>query len=95
MKTGEDNPTGEGGAEPEMTQLLITIITLYEGLILLRVVVSWFASSHSTHPARELLEKLTEPALEPVRRAFPETSGIDLSPLIVLIALELLKRLLT
>lgn len=75
--------------------LLITIITLYEGLILLRVLVSWFASPTSSHPAIELLEKLTDPLLEPARRVLPETGGIDLSPLIVLIGLELLKRILT
>ncbi len=74
--------------------LLITIITLYEGLILLRVLVSWFASPSTTHPAIELLEKLTDPVLEPARRALPDTGGIDLSPLIVLIGLELVKRLL-
>lgn len=75
--------------------MIVSLITLYEGLILLRVVLSWFTSPHNSHPAIELLNKITEPLLEPVRRALPETSGIDLSPLIVLIGLELIKRLLT
>lgn len=78
-----------------ITGLLVSIITIYEGLILIRVVLSWFTSPHETHPLIELLHKLTEPLLEPVRRALPETSGIDLSPLLVLIGLELIKRLLT
>ncbi len=78
-----------------ITELLITIITLYEGLIILRAVVSWFAAPDSNHAAIDLLKRLTEPVLEPVRRALPATGGVDLSPLVVLIGLELLKRLLT
>lgn len=77
-----------------VTELLVWAITLYEGVILLHVLASWFASPYSTNPVLEWLKRLTEPVLEPVRRALPVSSGIDLSPLIVLIGLELLKRLL-
>ncbi len=78
-----------------ITELLATVITLYEGVIILRVIASWFAAPDSTHPAIDLLKRLTEPLLEPARRALPATGGVDLSPLVVLIGLELLKRLLT
>lgn len=74
--------------------LLGVIITFYEGLIILRAIVSWFAEPHSTHPAVETLKKLTDPVLEPVRSVLPVTGGVDLSPLIVLIGLELVKRIL-
>lgn len=77
-----------------IARLLVSLITLYEGLILLRVVVSWFVSPYTTHPAIELLRKLTDPILEPVRKALPVSGGIDFSPLIVLIGLELVKRVL-
>lgn len=77
-----------------MGATLASLITLYEGLIILRAILSWFTSPHSTHPAIDLLRRLTDPALEPVRRALPESGGIDLSPLIVLLGLELLKRFL-
>ncbi len=73
---------------------LITIITLYEGLIILRAFLSWFADPDSSHPAMELLRRLTDPVLEPVRSWLPTSSGIDLSPLIVLLGLELVKRVL-
>jgi YggT family protein len=74
--------------------IIVAFITFYQALILLRAVASWFASPDSTHPAISLLKRLTAPALEPVRNALPATGGIDLSPLIVLIGLELLKRFL-
>ena len=76
-------------------ELFVTLITLYEGLILLRAIVSWFVSPETSNQAIDLLKRLTDPILDPVRNALPASSGIDLSPLIVLIGLELLKRLLT
>jgi len=76
-------------------ELLVTLITLYEGLILLRVILTWFVSPETTHAAIDLIKRLTEPILEPVRKALPATGSIDFSPLVVLIGLELLKRFLT
>jgi YggT family protein len=74
--------------------LLVALITLYEGLIILRAIFSWFTSPTTSNQAIDLLNKLTDPVLEPVRKAFPVSAGIDLSPLIVLIGLELVKRIL-
>jgi YggT family protein len=75
-------------------ELLVVLVTLYQGLILLRVIVSWFVSPQTDQPVLDLLKRLTDPVLEPARKLLPETGGIDLSPLIVLIGLELLKRFL-
>jgi YggT family protein len=41
-----------------------------------------------------ILYRLTEPALAPIRRALPPMGGLDLSPMVLLLALQLLKRLL-
>ncbi|UCC72262.1 MAG: YggT family protein [Gemmatimonadota bacterium] len=78
-----------------ISALLVALITLYQGLILVRAIISWFTSPDSDHPTIELLKRLTDPVLDPVRKALPDTAGIDLSPLVVLIGLELVKRLLT
>lgn len=75
-------------------ELLGVIITFYEGLIILRALVSWLTAPDSTHPVVEWLKKITDPVLEPVRSVLPATGGVDLSPLIVLIGLELVKRIL-
>lgn len=74
--------------------VIIWAITLYEGLILARVVFSLFGSPYSTHPILRFLRRVTDPVLRPVQEVLPPTGEIDLSPLIVLIALELVKRLL-
>jgi YggT family protein len=40
----------------------------------------------------EVLYRLTEPALRPIRRLLPDLGGIDVSPIILLLALWLLER---
>jgi len=75
--------------------LVVLVITLYQAIILLRAILSWFASGDSTNPITDLLKRLTDPVLEPIRDALPATGGVDLSPLVALIGLELIKRILT
>ncbi len=73
--------------------LIDRLIDLYSLIIIAAVVVSWIDVSRDTQAIR-LLHRATEPVLVPVRRALPETGGIDLSPLVVLIGLRLLGWLL-
>jgi YggT family protein len=78
-----------------IVELLVFLITLYQGLILLRAILSWFTSPNSGNQLTDLLTRLTDPVLEPLRKALPATGSIDVSPLIALIGLELIKRILT
>ncbi len=77
-------------AIPALTELVINIF-LYG--ILIQVILSWVAPA-SHNPAVSLLYTLTEPILAPARRLLPPISGLDLSPMLVLIGLMLLKMLL-
>lgn len=61
--------------------------------ILIQVVISW-VNPGTYNPAVSLLYSLTEPVLRPCRRLIPPMSGIDLSPLVALIAIQLIKMLL-
>lgn len=62
--------------------------------ILIRVILSWI-SPYSAEPAMEVLYKITEPLLAPIRRVIPPIAGFDLSPLFVLIGLKLISIFLT
>jgi YggT family protein len=46
------------------------------------------------NPASNILWSLNEPILRPVRRFIPPMSGLDLSPLVVILLLQVLNRLL-
>lgn len=90
-----------------LTPLLITLLWLFNTLvdlyffvIIAAVVVSWlvaFGVLNTYNPfARSvirLLDALTEPVFRQVRRIIPTLGGLDLSPMIVLIALQALKML--
>jgi YggT family protein len=60
-------------------------------LLLGSVLVSWLQPGSSLHA---MLARLVAPLLEPVRRAVPLLGGIDLSPAIVLLLLQMAVMLL-
>lgn len=73
--------------------LLSTIIRLYEVILLVRVLMSWIRPDPH-HPVVQWVYRLTEPVLEPVRRILPTGAiGLDLSPLVVLLLLDVLRHI--
>jgi YggT family protein len=60
-------------------------------VVLARVVLSWVAP-HSRHPLALGLKQVTEPVLAPIRRLIPPMGGLDFSPMLLLIALQLIRR---
>lgn len=62
-------------------------------VIFIKILISWIAP-YSDSPINPLLYQLSAPLLEPARRAMPPISGMDLSPMIVLIGLQLSRFLL-
>jgi YggT family protein len=77
-------------AIPELVNLTINIFLF---AVLIQVILSW-VNPGAYNPASDLLYKLTEPLLRPARRILPDMSGLDLSPMLVMIGLTLLKMLL-
>ncbi len=61
--------------------------------IIIRAVFS-FVDPYGQHPLARVLGQITEPVLGPARRLIPPIGGLDLSPLVVLIAMQLLMILL-
>ena len=71
-------------------QLLELLYNIFFYSILISVVLSWVAP-RDYNPAVRLLWELTEPLLRPCRRILPPMGGMDLSPLLALIALQFAK----
>ena len=61
--------------------------------IFIRALLSWISTGKSL-PMLQLLYSFTEPLMAPARRILPTTIGLDLSPIIVVIALMLILKLL-
>ena len=70
--------------------LLRLLVWLFIIAIVLRMVLSWFPPSDGiVADANRLLWKITEPVLGPVRRVLPPLGGLDLSPLVVILVLQI------
>jgi len=62
-------------------------------LILARVLLSWVPVDRN-NPLVSFVYEVTEPILGPIRRLVPSLGGIDLSPIIALVLIEILQRML-
>lgn len=61
--------------------------------LLISVIASWIAAG-SYNPALILLQQVLEPVMRPVRRLLPDTGGIDISPIVVFLSIQVLEILL-
>ena len=85
---------GEDTVSGEFIQLLVTGIQLYSFILLARIIILWIPNVDRHHPIIRFLYQITDPVLEPVRRAIPPLGTIDISPIIVFIGLRILQSLL-
>ena len=65
-------------------------LSLYMFIIVARALISW-VSPDPYNPIVQFLYTATEPVLRPVRRRLPAT-GIDISPIIVILAIVFLRQ---
>ena len=72
--------------------LIIRLIDIYSFIVLAAVVLSWVPVNRRL-PLVMLVDALTEPALRPIRQVLPPMGGLDLSPMVLLIGLQLIKGL--
>ncbi len=77
-----------------VANLLNLVIIVYIWLIIGRALISW-VSPDPYNPIVRLLYRATEPVLRPVRHRLPTLAmGLDLSPMVVILALYFLKEFL-
>jgi YggT family protein len=76
-----------------VVQLLNLLFNIFVFAIIIRAILSW-VSPMSYNAATSLLHSLTDPMLRVVQRVIPPISGIDLSPLVALIGLQVMKMVL-
>ena len=76
-----------------IANVLNLILSLFVWLIIIRALISWF-SPDPYNPLVQLLFRITEPVLGPLRNFLPFFGGIDFSPIVVLLAAEFLRSFL-
>lgn len=76
-----------------VAQLIELVLNVYFYAIIIRSLLSWFGPT-AYNPAISLLFSLTEPLLYWSRRILPPTGGIDLSPLVPLVVIQLTRMMI-
>ncbi|WP_428357206.1 YggT family protein [Methyloprofundus sp.] len=76
-----------------VSQLISLVINVFVFAVFARALLSW-VNPGTFNAASNLLYSITEPLLASCRRMVPDIGGIDLSPLIVLVGLQLAKMLI-
>ena len=73
--------------------LLYQLLDLYSLIVFVAVIASWMQLS-PYNPIGRVVYGLTEPLLLPIRRVLPPVGGLDFSPLVLLLLVQLVKRML-
>lgn len=74
--------------------LLCRLVDLYVLVIFARIILSWFPLDpwSAMGRFRDLLARLTDPVMAPLRRVIPPVGGLDLSPIVLLLGISLIVR---
>ncbi len=87
-----------------MLALISTIdlaLSIYWWIVILSAVFSWLYAFNVVNPSNQFvgmignaLYRMTEPALRPIRQILPDLGGIDISPIVLLLAIFFIRQLL-
>lgn len=81
--------------------LIDTVLELYVWVLIASAVLSWLfafgvVNTHNrvVHMIGDMLYRLTDPVLAPIRRVLPNLGGIDISPVVLILLIYFLRNLL-
>ncbi len=81
-----------------MLPFLITVVDLFFTIltwaIIIRVLLTWIPGLSPYNPVVQFLMSITDPVLEPARKIIPPIGMIDISPIVVIFALQLIQEFL-
>ena len=80
-----------------MKAILIQATALFFQIIIwimiVRILLSWFPNINWFNQPFKAMKDITDPILEPFRRIIPPIGGIDFSPIVAFLALEILREI--
>lgn len=81
------------GLQFTVLKLVVLTLNLYTFSLFVQAILSWVGPGVN-NPAGNILWIMNEPLLKPVRRVVPPMAGLDLSPLLVILALQFVNLLI-
>lgn len=80
--------------------LFDTLVSIYTWVLIASAVLSWLVAFNVVNTRSpvvaqigDILYRVTEPALRPIRRFMPNLGGVDISPIILIIGLIFIRNL--
>jgi YggT family protein len=84
----------------ELWTVVDFVLTIAQWVIIIQAILSWLVAFNVVNTYNggvrsiwQALERVTEPVYRPIRRVLPDFGGLDLSPMVVLLVIILLRRL--
>ena len=84
-----------------LARLIDEVINIYTWVVIASAIMSWLVAfgvinvrNQFIRVVVDLLYRLTEPLLRPIRRILPNLGGVDISPIILLLGLYFFQSLL-
>jgi YggT family protein len=95
-------PEGDDKLMMSLALLIDKIIDIYTWIVIASAIMSWLVAfgvvntrNQFIRTVVDVLYRVTEPALRPIRRIMPNLGGVDISPVILLLLLFFLRSLLS
>ena len=84
-----------------LIQLVLAVINIYVWVLVASVVLSWLiafgvmnTSNRFVHSIGEIIYRVTEPALRPIRNILPNMGNVDLAPVVLILLLWFVENML-
>lgn len=75
-----------------IAQILYAVLDLYKWVLIISAILSWLVAfnvvntrNRAIYTISDVLYRLTEPALRPIRNVMPNLGGVDLSPMALIL----------
>lgn len=84
-----------------LIQVVVAAIGLYVWALIISAIMSWLIAfnvintqNRFIYTVMDVLYRITEPALRPIRRFLPNMGGVDLSPVVLILLLWFVQNML-
>ncbi|GGF66467.1 YggT family protein [Azorhizobium oxalatiphilum] len=82
-----------------LLDVILIVLQLYVWVLIINAVLSWLIAFNVVNPYNqvvrsisEIVYRLTEPLLAPIRRFLPSFGGLDLSPMVLILLIIFLQQ---
>ncbi len=84
-----------------IAEILYVALDLYVWVLIISAILSWLIAfnvvntrNRAVYMISDVLYRLTEPALRPIRNVLPNLGGVDLSPVVLILVVMFIQRLI-